>query len=226
MNNQQKLLQIRNKKMGLLLLDARKAARRSIEESAEAMGVPVEIYQEFEKGSSAPSLPQLELFALFLNLPIEHFWGKVALSQTDAPQPFQERERLIILRSRVIGTNLRMARNSAGISIQEMAEKTGIPEERINRYELGEVAFPVTELEMFTGLMEIPIERFYDEHGPIGKWRVQQGSLQKFLELPPDVQQFVSKPVNRPYLDLAMRLSEMSAEKLRAVAEVLLEITY
>jgi DNA-binding XRE family transcriptional regulator len=133
---------------------------------------------------------------------------------------------LIILRSRVIGTNLRMARNSAGISVQEMAEKTGIPEERINRYELGEVAFPVTELEMFTGLMEIPIERFYDEHGPIGKWRVQQGSLQKFLELPPDVQQFVSKPVNRPYLDLAMRLSEMSAEKLRAVAEVLLEITY
>jgi transcriptional regulator with XRE-family HTH domain len=213
MNNQQKLLQIRNKKMGLLLLDARKAARRSIEESAEAMGVP-------------PSLPQLELFALFLNLPIEHFWGKRALTTTDAAQPFQEKERLLILRSRVIGTNLRMARNSAGLSIQEMAEKTGIPEERINRYEMGEVTFPVTELELFTGLMEIPIERFYDEHGPIGKWRAQQGSLQKFLEMPPDVQQFVSKPVNRPYLELAMRLSEMSAEKLRAVAEVLLEITY
>ena len=31
---------------------------------------------------------------------------------------------------------------------------------------------------------------------------------------------------NLPYLELAMRLSELNAEKLRAVAEVLLEITY
>jgi hypothetical protein len=50
--------------------------------------------------------------------------------------------------------------------------------------------------------------------------------MQKFLDLPPEVQQFVAKPVNRPYLELAMRLSDLSAEKLRAVAEVLLEITY
>jgi len=36
---------------------------------------------------------------------------------------------------------------------------------------------------------------------------------------------FISKPVNRPYLQLAQRLSEMSVEKLRMVAEGLLEIT-
>jgi hypothetical protein len=52
------------------------------------------------------------------------------------------------------------------------------------------------------------------------------GYSAKFLELPPEIQQFVCKPVNRPYLELAMRLSELNAEKLRAVAEVLLEITY
>ena len=50
--------------------------------------------------------------------------------------------------------------------------------------------------------------------------------MQKFLELPPEIQLFASKPVNLPYLELAMRLSELNAEKLRAVAEVLLEITY
>lgn len=226
MNNSQRLLQIRNKKIGLLIFDARKASRRSIEDCAEAIGVSPEQFENFEKGSTSPSLPQLELYALFLNLPIEHFWGKRALSEAGSPQPFQEKDRLVLLRNRVIGTNLRMARSAAGYSLPEMAEKAGISEQQIARYEMGAEAIPVTELEIFSGLLEIPLERFYDEHGPIGKWRVQQDALQKFLDLPPEAQQFISKPVNRPYLELAMRLSELSAEKLRAVAEVLLEITY
>jgi hypothetical protein len=79
---------------------------------------------------------------------------------------------------------------------------------------------------MLVNVLDTSVEQFYDKHGPIGKWRSQQGNYHKFLDLPPDIQQFVCKPVNRPYLELAMRLSELSAEKLRAVAEVLLEITY
>jgi hypothetical protein len=43
--------------------------------------------------------------------------------------------------------------------------------------------------------------------------------------MPVDLQTFVSKPINRPYLELAQRLSEMSVDKLRSVAEGLLEIT-
>ena len=96
----------------------------------------------------------------------------------------------------------------------------------MKRYETGELPIPLSELELLANVLEIPIEQFYDKHGPIGKWRNQQGTYLKFLDLPPEVQQFVCKPVNRPYLELAMRLSDLSAEKLRAVAEVLLEITY
>lgn len=212
--------------MGLLILDARKASRRSVQECAEAIGVTAEQFQEFEKGNSAPSLPQLELYALFLNLPVDHFLGKHALSVENSLQAFQEKDRLLLLRNRLIGANLRMARSSSGMPLQEMADKSGIPEDTIRRYEAGETILPVTELELLASLLDIPVERFYDEHGPIGKWRIQQNSVQKFTELPPDIQQFLTKPVNRPYLELAMRLSDLSAEKLRAVAEVLLEITY
>jgi transcriptional regulator with XRE-family HTH domain len=226
MNNTQKLLQIRNKKLGLLILDARKTSRRSIEECANALGISQEEFQEYEKGNGSLSLPQMELLALFFNLPIEHFWGKRAITDRSAVPTLQEKDRLILLRNRVIGTNLRMARTGANISLSELAEKSSIPEDQLQRYENGQNSIPVTELEMFANLLEVPIERFYDDHGPIGKWRAQQGSMQKFLELPPDLQQFVAKPVNRPYLELAMRLSDLSAEKLRAVAEVLLEITY
>ena len=46
------------------------------------------------------------------------------------------------------------------------------------------------------------------------------------MALPLEMQVFVSKPINRPYLELAMRLNDMSVDKLRGVAEGLLEITY
>jgi hypothetical protein len=39
------------------------------------------------------------------------------------------------------------------------------------------------------------------------------------------LQSFVSQPINRPYIELAQRLSEMPTAKLRTIAEGLLEIT-
>jgi hypothetical protein len=41
-----------------------------------------------------------------------------------------------------------------------------------------------------------------------------------------ELRQFVAMPVNRPYLELAMKLSNMSRDKLRSVAEDLLDITF
>lgn len=226
MNNQRQILQIRNKKLGLLIANARKAQRRSVEECAEAVGATPEQFQDFEKGASAPSLPQLELLAQYLNVPIDHFWGHQALAEVRAPEIPQEKQRLMQLRNRVIGANLRLARNNANLSYQDVERKTGITEDQMKRYEQGEATVPATELDLLCTTLDVPIERFYDQHGPIGKWRAQQSSFQQFLDLPPEIQTFVTKPVNRPYLELAMRLSDLSAEKLRAVAEVLLEITY
>jgi transcriptional regulator with XRE-family HTH domain len=219
-------VQIRTKKLALLIFDARKAQRRTVEECAEAIGVSPEQFQEYEKGSRGPSLPQLELLALYMNLPVEHFWGKQAISEIEVPQALVEKERLLQLRNRMVGTQLRLARNTANFSYQEMFDRAGITEEELRTYETGETPIPVPVLESLCNILDLPIERFYDQAGPIGKWRTQQGTVQMFLELPPEVQQFVCKPVNRPYLELAMRLSELNAEKLRAVAEVLLEITY
>jgi hypothetical protein len=54
----------------------------------------------------------------------------------------------------------------------------------------------------------------------------QQQAIQDFKKLSPELQDFVCRPVNRPYLDLALKLSELSTEKLRSVAENLLDITF
>jgi len=52
-----------------------------------------------------------------------------------------------------------------------------------------------------------------------------QKGIQQFLELPHELQDFVCQPVNRPYLELALKLSSMPTDKLRSVAEGLLDIT-
>jgi hypothetical protein len=53
----------------------------------------------------------------------------------------------------------------------------------------------------------------------------QQRAIQQFLDMPVELQNFVCQPINRPYLDLARKLSDMSTNKLRSVAEDLLDIT-
>jgi hypothetical protein len=59
----------------------------------------------------------------------------------------------------------------------------------------------------------------------VGSWFASQKYVREFQNLPPEMQEFISKPINRPYLDLAVRLSELKVEKLRALGEGLLEIT-
>jgi transcriptional regulator with XRE-family HTH domain len=226
MSNFRQLIQIRTKKLGLLIFDARNARRLSLEECAQAVGVTAEEFQAYEKGGVAPGLPQIELLALFLNIPLDHFWGKKALNEMEEVQTITDKKRLVQLRNRMIGTNLRLARNAANFSYQEMTERSGIAEEKLKAYETGEAGVPLPELEVLAQVLDIPIERFYDHNGPIGRWRNQQSNIQRFLQLPPEIQDFVCKPVNQPYLELAIRLSELNAEKLRGVAETLLEITY
>jgi hypothetical protein len=95
----------------------------------------------------------------------------------------------------------------------------------LDAYEMGEAPIPLPVLEQLGDYLDHPIREFQDQKGPLGSKIAEQRAVQGFLVLPADLQVFICKPVNRPYLELATRLSEMSVEKLRAVAEGLLEIT-
>lgn len=221
----QQLVKIRSRKLGALLFDARSAKRRSAQECADAMCVTLEQYESYEKGQQPPSLPELESLAYFLDVPLDHFWSSTSLVEQAAAAPRQS-ERLMKLRNRIIAAHLRMGRTKANLSHRELAAKTGISEDTLRTYESGDAPVNLVDLELLAGALNMRIEDFFDQSGPIGKWRSDQQVVQQFLELNPDLRQFVCKPVNRPYLELASRLSELSVERLRAIAEGLLEITY
>jgi transcriptional regulator with XRE-family HTH domain len=216
---------IREKKLGLLIRDARMAERRSIKECADAIGVKTGLFRAYEEGRRSPSLPELEALVYFLKIPISHFWENETISDASSPMQAEDIARLIALRQRMIGALLRQERTNANRSIRQLAGETGISQSRLKSYELGERPISVPELEVILSVMGTRMEVFFDQSGPVGQWMGSQLSMQKFLELPEELQNFVCRPVNRPYLELAIKLSEMSREKLRSVAEGLLDIT-
>jgi transcriptional regulator with XRE-family HTH domain len=217
---------IRTKKLGVLIRDARLSARRSVQECAEAIGVRKSQFKAYEEGIRSPSLPELEALVFYLDLPLDHFWSKEIKSAAVSPIQNIDLPRLLAIRQRKIGALLRQERMNASISIRNVATKTGIASSRIKAYELGESPIPLPELEVLVTTLGGRIESFFDRSGPIGHWMESEETVQEFLELPLELRQFVSAPVNRPYLELAMKLSSMSRDKLRSVAEDILDITY
>ncbi len=217
---------IRAKKLGALLRDARMVSGKSMPECATVLGVTNRRISAFERGDASPSLPDLEGLAFFFEVPLAHFWGDKSLLSAD-----QEREeelnlsQTVPIRQQIIGDKLRQARLDADITMTDLGEEMGVTTTMIGLFERGERAIPLPVLESAASLLNIPLSELFDQEGLAGQWFQQQKDVQQFLELSPELQSFIAKPVNKAYLELAMHLSGLSVDKLRAIAEGLLEIT-
>jgi transcriptional regulator with XRE-family HTH domain len=219
--------QIQSKRLGLLLKDARLTSGKSLKQCADAMDATPHRLKSFESGVLTPSLPELEAFAFYLGVKINHFFGNQFISdeteQDDLPTTV---EQFKSLRQRVIATHLKLSRMESGITFKELSQRTGISSGRLKKFENGETSIPLFDMLMISNALKIPLADLFVQSGKVGKWRKQQEMMDQFVMLPEEIQQFVSLPVNRPYVELAIKLSNLSADKLRSVAEGLLEITY
>jgi transcriptional regulator with XRE-family HTH domain len=176
---------LRTRKLGVLIRDSRLAARKSIPECAAALGVTRGIFRAYEEGRRAPSLPEMEILTYFLHLPIRHYWSREVVSDDAPPTASLDLPALLAVRQRMIGALLRQEREKASISIKVLAGQTGISASRIRAYELGERPIPVPMLEGLISTMGGQIEGFFDQAGPIGKWISQQKAIEEFIQLPP-----------------------------------------
>jgi transcriptional regulator with XRE-family HTH domain len=215
---------IRAKKLGLLIRDARLKSGKSMEECAQSMGITVDELTAMEFGMRPPTLPELELFAYYLELPLEHFLGSETLKK-DGGEKAVDLVEVTKVRQGMIGETIQKGRSQANLSIQELAQKSGISVENLQAYERGDTPIPLPELETVAQILNNSISDFEDEQGPAGSWFTEQKFMREFQHLPKELQEFISQPINQPYLELAIRLSELKVEKLRALGEGLLEIT-
>jgi transcriptional regulator with XRE-family HTH domain len=222
--SQDQAIQLRTKIVGVLLRDARLAAGKSMKELGDVIGLSGSTISSIERGTNSPSLPELELLAFYLGVPINHFWSDDIVSQEPHPTENLETESLLGLRHRTIAAMLRQARNERNLSQKELAQRTGISASRIRRYESGETPVPLPELETLAGSLGYRVEDFADTSGPVGEWITRQQAAQELDQLPKNLKEFIADPNNRRFLDLAQHLSSMPIEKLRALAEGLTEL--
>jgi transcriptional regulator with XRE-family HTH domain len=215
---------IRAKKLGVLIRDAREKSGKSLEECATAMGLSSDELKAVEFGERPPTLPELEILAYYLDVPLEHFWDNEILKSTGSDR-LVDPEEIKLSRQKAIGDLIHEGRVKAALSIEELAQQAGIAPESLQSYEQGDVPISLPELEILARVLNQSIGEFEDHQGPVGNWFAEKRNINEFLDLPQDLQEFVSKPINRPYLELAVRLSELKVERLRALAEGLLEIT-
>ena len=219
-------LEIRARMVGVLLRDARQAAGRTAQECADRLGITAAAYRSCEAGKRGISLPELEILAHALNVPVDHFWGAQTLAAERESEPLPDSAQIIALRQRIIGARLRQARTAAGLSMKALGEPLGLSAGRLSDYEFGARPLPLPELEALAGALGQTIEDFLEARGPIGEWDANRRLLERLASLPPDLRDFIAQPLNESYLRLAMELSRMPANRLRTIAEGLLDITY
>ena len=225
MNNPSLYLQIRTKKLGLLIYDARLAAGKTLEECSKMTGIDENRLAAIERGYNAPTLPEVEILSYVFNIPTEHFWGNKTLSTRNFEEQAAKFKQLISLRHKIIGANIINKRKIRDISAADIAEKANIDLKIYEQYETGVLEIPIPQLELIAKELQCPIEDFFDMKGIIGQWRNDLEETNKIKSLPENLKEFVSKPVNVPFIELAIRLSELDVNRIRTVAEGLLEIT-
>ena len=218
-------LTLRDRMLGVLLRDTRRQNGMTKQECADALGVPVSTIDAYEEGRKPISLPELEVLGYLLDTPASQLLRPEAGLEPESDDP--DFGAVLNLRHRIIGALLRQARMEADLQQEDLAELLDQPTSRIADYERGVETIPVSELEILAQHVDVTIDRFLNcREGPVGEWHRQVEMDQSFHQLPDDVQEFVTKPINIKYLEVAMKLSQMPASKLRAIAEGLLEITY
>lgn len=222
----QTTLTLRAKILGVLLRDARLAAGKSPKECAAVLGMSSRSYTSLETGARSISLPELEVLAYFLDTSLSHFWGDEAITASPERGSDINPEELTILRHRIVGAQLRQARLNKSISQKELAAAVGIRPSRLKQYEYGQKPVPIPELEALCMILGLKIQNLIEKQGPVGEWDATRRAFERFKALPPELQDFVTNPANEHYLRVAMQLSDLSAERLRAIAEGLLDITY
>lgn len=212
--------------LGKKISDQRIEAGFSIEECARFIQLEPDTYQQYEEGNAYPSLIELEALAYLFNTLPENFWeqGQEQIRQAEDSVDINY-VMISRIRRRTIGLNLRQARMEAGLSPDELAGQLGISAEDLNAYEMGVKEIPIHQLAVTAEFCGLSLDTFLDRKSPIGNWAENRRMDIRLESLPYDLKEFVSRPINQPYLELAKKLSEMPVQQLREIAEGILEIT-
>jgi len=218
-------LKLKTKMVGAEIRAAREVSGKSIKSAADLVGVSSATMSSYEHGRKGISLPELELLAYWLDIPVTNLLDGLP----SAPERTVQFDPKVVVsfRQKMIGALLRKRRIAAEMTIGQLAEKVGFPASRISAYERGIRPIPVPSLELLVSSLERSMDEFIDTEGqgPIAGWYRERRAYETFRSLPPDFRDFLAEPENRGFVRAAMKLRDISLDKLRTLAESLAAIT-
>lgn len=214
---------LRSKMLGVLIRDARLNAARTIEDCARLLSIEPSIIESWEYGDTAPTLPQIELLAYYLDVPVSHFWSLKTLDQDKAEKVAAQSE-YMALRDRMIGALLQQARQERSLSHEEVAQQAQIPVEVIQAYEIGETPIPMHQLAVIANIVNKNVDFFLETSSYVGELLRMREEWKHFSDLDPEIREFAANPLNIGFIQIAITFSKLSADKLRQAAEGMLEI--
>lgn len=220
----QEVYAIRARMLGVLILDAREASGFSVEDLAPAIDTSVATLQAWEYGDAVPSLPQIELLAYVLQVPISHFWGGETFAQQRDARLIDGTEYTIV-RSRMIGLMVATLRQQKNIERDDLAEAVGISSDELQAYEMGDAEIPMTIMVSLSSNLGVSLSHFLDGSGRVGNFIEFQQMTELFAKMPDDVREFLAVPSNEAYIRVAMSLAHIPTDNLRSLAEGLIDIT-
>jgi transcriptional regulator with XRE-family HTH domain len=225
MNTQ--LLSIKAKKFGVRLTGFRQNKGVSIDQLSQWTGISSQEVEKTERGESDLSLPQIELIALRLGMMTENLLNGNLENNKFVTIDKTTNRQYTVLRDRMIGLILRKTRTEQNKEMDEVSSRCGISESDLTQYESGTVSLPWPVLECLCEQYDLPVKSLLSGFSQPASYTSQQNTqVSASSHLTEDLTKFIQDPANLPYLELAKKLSELDAAKLRGIAEGLLEITY
>lgn len=154
----------------------RKLKNRSLHDCAKVLNIQKERYHHFEDGNGVLSLPELELLAIFLEVPLQSFFQDSDLELDQAALLSEEKMPIYKnLRDKIIRTKLNLEIEKKGISLENLNDKTGISLQTLKSYQENGESIPFDHITQITEHLGIPINSLLqdtlesDEEFIIGK---------------------------------------------------------
>ena len=180
MENKKQKFQIQDRIIAVQLTHSRQQSQKSISECASFLSIPVSEYEKFETGEKSPSLPELEALSYLFDKPLKEFLDS---KMDDSDFVSSEKIKQVIdLRSKIIATTLMSLRSEKELSVDDLAERTGISAHSIHTFETGEAKIPYSNLETLCDFFGLKASDFISHDNVIGQLNLVKKEFNQFLK--------------------------------------------
>ena len=192
--------EIRNRMLGIQIKKNRYQQNQTVEQLAQLCEIPTSDLEFYETGQTPIPLPIFLKISEVLHLPYERAQSPESITADKIEEP------------PVVQPDEIPVQPEPEPAMDNESDLVELPIMESDALPLSQAPEPVLINET------IPVEPGENLQSP-------QSITEQFPGISEELREFITKPVNVPYLELAMKLSQMDAKKLRDIAESLLEIT-